>query len=219
VSQSCRASGSSRHLVGSAAQQQHGCPPSLGYEHHDARLCCLGWSTVFALTSTDLRREVRCGPLRLRRFRLSRDVRFTNRFTEPVLHLRVSTVQTITSARVVIHRPSLFRPDEWHGAPSPVNSSVSGCRCSGSGTGLTALTWAYARCALLGLPYMSCVYPCGPWRSRAVVGPSLGPWTPSSVASSCTRCSPSNQECGLSPLETGARGTIAACRVGSRGMA
>jgi hypothetical protein len=33
----------------------------------------------------------------------------------------------------------------------PRTSSVSGCRCSGSGSILAAMTWAYARCALLGV--------------------------------------------------------------------
>ena len=62
------------------------------------------------------------------------------------------------------------------GIAEPVTSSVSECRPSGSGSILIAVTWAYARCALLMLPCLSCAYPRGPWRSRAVAGPSLGPW-------------------------------------------
>jgi hypothetical protein len=60
---------------------------SLGYEPTDVRLRCLGQSLVTALTSADLRREVVPGLLHLSRLSLSRCVRFTNRFTEPVLDL------------------------------------------------------------------------------------------------------------------------------------
>ena len=49
-------------------------------------------------------------------------------------------------------------------------ASLSGCRRSGSVGGLAAVTWAYARCTLLGYLTVSCVYTCGPRRSRAVVG-------------------------------------------------
>ncbi len=41
------------------------------------------------------------------------------------------------------------------------------------GSNLTAVTWAFARCALLGYLALSCIYTCGPRRSRAVVGPAL----------------------------------------------
>jgi hypothetical protein len=57
-----------------------------------------------------------------------------------------------------------------------VTSSVE-CRFSGSHSGIVAVTWAYASRARLGLPCVSSVYPRGSWRSRAVVGPSLGSWT------------------------------------------
>jgi hypothetical protein len=58
---------------------------------------------------------------------------------------------------------------------SSVTSSVSsGCRHSGLGSILTTVTWACARCALLGYLAFSCIYTCGPRRSRAVAGPSLG---------------------------------------------
>jgi hypothetical protein len=60
---------------------------SLGYEPTDVCLCCLGQSLVTALTSADLRREVVPGLPHLSRLSLSRCVRFTNRFTEPVLDL------------------------------------------------------------------------------------------------------------------------------------
>jgi hypothetical protein len=57
---------------------------SLGYEPYDERLCRLGPSPVATLTSANLRREVVLVRLRLPRLSLSRSVRFTNRFTEPV---------------------------------------------------------------------------------------------------------------------------------------
>ena len=60
---------------------------SLGYEPTDVRLRRLGQSLVTALTSADLRREVVPGLLHLCRLSLSRRVRFTNRFTEPVLEV------------------------------------------------------------------------------------------------------------------------------------
>ena len=65
-------------------------PRPLGYEPTDVRLRCLGQSPVTALTSADLRREVVPGLLHLSRLSLSRCVRFTNRFTEPVLDLWLS---------------------------------------------------------------------------------------------------------------------------------
>jgi hypothetical protein len=62
--------------------------------------------------------------------------------------------------------------------PIPPTSTVSECRPSGPGSILAVVTWAYARYVLLGHLEVSCIYTCGPRRSRAVVGPSLGPWTP-----------------------------------------
>ncbi len=75
---------------------------SLGYEPTDVRLLCLGQSLVTALTSADLRREVVPGLLHLSRLSLSRRVRFTNRFTEPVLDLRLSALPRA--------RPRALRP-------------------------------------------------------------------------------------------------------------
>jgi hypothetical protein len=68
--------------------------PSLGYEPYDARLCRVGQSPVTALASTDWRYEVVYGFLDLPRLALFRTVRFTNRFTTPVLDLRLSVVPT-----------------------------------------------------------------------------------------------------------------------------
>ena len=67
------------------------------------------------------------------------------------------------------------RPPRPRSSPRPFKSAtVSGCRLSGSGSILAAVTWAYACCAFLGCLAVSCIYTCCPWRSRAVVGPALG---------------------------------------------
>ena len=58
---------------------------SLGYKPYDGRLCRPGRSLVIALASANLRREVVSGLLRLPHLSLSRRVRFTYRFTQPVL--------------------------------------------------------------------------------------------------------------------------------------
>jgi hypothetical protein len=68
-------------------------PRPLGYEPYDARLCRLGQSLIIALTSADLRREVDSVLQVSRCLKLSRRVRFTNRFTEPVLDLRIPVAQ------------------------------------------------------------------------------------------------------------------------------
>ena len=72
---------------------------SLGYEPYDVRLCRLGQSPVTALTLAGLLREVAPGLLRLPCLSLSRRVRFTNSFTEPVLDLRVSAPSDRRDAR------------------------------------------------------------------------------------------------------------------------
>ncbi len=70
----------------------------LGYEPYDERLWRLGLSLTGAVTSTD-----RTGPISLRRLRLpclalSRRVRFTNRFTEQAIDLRVPVPSLILVA-------------------------------------------------------------------------------------------------------------------------
>lgn len=63
----------------------------LGYEHCDARLWHLGRSRVIALASGNPVRYLVPEPPRLRYLALSRRVRFTNRFTETVLDVRLRT--------------------------------------------------------------------------------------------------------------------------------
>ncbi len=65
---------------------------SLGYEPYDERLQCLGKSLIITLTSADLRCEVGSVLPCLPRLKLSRCVRFTNRFTEPAPGLRIPVV-------------------------------------------------------------------------------------------------------------------------------
>jgi hypothetical protein len=79
-------------------QRAEGCQSSLGYEHYDARLCCLGPSPVAMLTSANLWREVVSGRPRLPRLSLSRSVRFTNRFTGSVVDRR------LTASSGTLHR-------------------------------------------------------------------------------------------------------------------
>jgi len=72
-------------------------PPTAWEQQCDVRLRCLGQALVTALTSADLRREVVPGLLHLCRLSLCRlslcrRVRFTYRFTEPVLDLRLSAL-------------------------------------------------------------------------------------------------------------------------------
>ena len=57
-------------------------PRPLGYEPYDVRLCRLEQSLVTALTSINLRREAALGPVRLRRLKLSRRIRFTSPFKD-----------------------------------------------------------------------------------------------------------------------------------------
>ena len=85
---------------------------SLGYEPTDVRLRCLGQSLVTALTSADLRREVAPGLLHLSRLSLSRRVRFTNRFTKPVLDLRLSALPRRERAHsgLQVHPVTVSRP-------------------------------------------------------------------------------------------------------------
>jgi hypothetical protein len=70
-------------------------PRPLGYEPYDDRLRCLGESLVSALTSADLRDDVDSIPPRLPRLKLSRCVRFTNRFTELLPGLRIPVVRAV----------------------------------------------------------------------------------------------------------------------------
>jgi hypothetical protein len=60
-------------------------PRPLGYEPYDHRLRRPGESPIIALTSADLRRDVDSILPCLPRLKLSRCVRFTNRFTKPLL--------------------------------------------------------------------------------------------------------------------------------------
>ena len=60
-------------------------------------------------------------------------------------------------------------------ALKPWTSSLSGCRRSGSDNGFTVVSWAYGCTARVSCLAVSCAYTRGPWRSRAVVGPALGP--------------------------------------------
>lgn len=79
---------------------------SLGYEPTDARLYCLGQSPVTVLTSADPRPEILPGLPRLPRLTLSRRVRFTAWFTEPVPDMLVS----IFSAGAIAHTSAVVRP-------------------------------------------------------------------------------------------------------------
>jgi hypothetical protein len=86
---------------------------SLGYQPTDVRLRCLGQSPVTALTSADLRREIVSGLLHLSRLSLYRCVRFTNRFTEPVLDLWFSElprVRTRARSGLSVHPVTVGRP-------------------------------------------------------------------------------------------------------------
>src|SRR6266566_9224632 len=81
---------------------------SLGYEPYDERLQCLGKSLIITLTSADLRCEVGSVLPCLPRLKLSRCVRFTNRFTEPLPGLRIPAVPAgVTSL-------PLWRPGARH---------------------------------------------------------------------------------------------------------
>ena len=60
----------------------------LGYEPYDVRPCRLASSLVALLTSADGQRAFMPGSLRLPRLKLSRRVRFTNRFTEQAIDLQ-----------------------------------------------------------------------------------------------------------------------------------
>lgn len=62
---------------------------SLGYEHCDTRLWHLGRSLVTSLASGNPVRYLVPEPPSLRCLALSRRVRFTNRFTETVLDVRL----------------------------------------------------------------------------------------------------------------------------------
>ncbi len=73
------------------------------------RLRCLEQSLVTALTSADLRREVVPGLLHFSCLSLSRCVRFTNRFTEPVLDLWLSALPGLGLMRR-IPRPAPSSP-------------------------------------------------------------------------------------------------------------
>jgi hypothetical protein len=63
----------------------------------------------------------------------------------------------------------------------PGTSSLSGCRRSGSDNSLASVSWAYVRIARFSYLAMSCACTRGPRRSRATVGPTLGPGTFRSV--------------------------------------
>ena len=109
-------------------------PTSLGYEPYDVRLRRLGRSLVTALTSADLRREVDSVLPCLPRLKLSRCVRFTNRFTEPVPGLRIPVVSAgVTSALyygalvLVTRRWTCHRPgDRAWPCPDPLPNPTAG---------------------------------------------------------------------------------------------
>ena len=64
---------------------------------------------------------------------------------------------------------------DWQWAFGP------GCRRSGSDSEFAVVSWAYARSARFSYLAMSCAYTRAPWRTRATVGPTLGPGTFRSV--------------------------------------
>jgi hypothetical protein len=63
------------------------------------------------------------------------------------------------------------------GRLEPAAASLSGCRRSGLDSGCTVVSWAYVRSARFSYLVVSCAYTRGPRRSRANVGPTLGPGT------------------------------------------
>jgi hypothetical protein len=91
--------------------------------------------------------------------------------------------QLVTQSRKAMTPVWLSWPLTWVGVPGlePGTSSLSGCRRSGSDSGFAVVTWAYAPSARFGYLAMSCACTCGPRRSRATVGPTLGPGTFRSV--------------------------------------
>ena len=66
---------------------RRGCQSSLGYEPYDIGLCRLRQSLAGAVTSTDRTDPISLCRVRLLRLKLSRRVRFTNRFTEQAIDL------------------------------------------------------------------------------------------------------------------------------------
>ena len=74
-------------------------PRPLGYEPYDVRLQRLGESLIIALTSADLRGDVDAVLPCLPRLKLSRCVRFTKRFTEPLPGLRNPVVPSCQAVR------------------------------------------------------------------------------------------------------------------------
>jgi hypothetical protein len=86
--------------------------------HTTTRLRCLGESLVSALTSADLRDDVDSVPPCLPRLKLSRCVRFTNRFTELLPGLRIPVVPAVGLGENPLLSPLLsaaFRGTEWAG--------------------------------------------------------------------------------------------------------
>jgi len=68
-------------------------PGPLGYEPYDARLCRPEQPLVTASTSIYLWRDVAVGPVRLRRLKLARRIRFTSPFTDAGMELRGRRLQ------------------------------------------------------------------------------------------------------------------------------
>jgi hypothetical protein len=115
-------------------------PRPLGYDPTDVRLRCLGQSLVTALTSADRRLEVIPGPLYLSRLSLFRCVRFTNRFTEPALDLRLSALLRTREPAQLLSSGTQRRREHLIGRsvprvrskcwnPYPLLSIVPGVRC------------------------------------------------------------------------------------------
>ncbi len=150
-------------------------PRPLSYEPYDVCLCRLGPSPAIALTSPNDQRAVvsslRVSPVSERSVMSRAQIRAQN------LVIDLWVLPVVENAWPVGLPWVRARSFPGWTLRLPKTSSASECRFSGSGSGFAAVTWVYASCACVGLPCMSRVYPRGSWRSRAVVGPSLGSWT------------------------------------------
>jgi len=79
-------------------------PRPLGYEPYDARLPRLRLSLAGAATSADRTDHISLRRLRLPRLKLSRRIRFTNRFTEQVFDLQIPHPSRPSAAAILGHR-------------------------------------------------------------------------------------------------------------------
>jgi RNA polymerase sigma-B factor len=96
---------------------------------------------------------------------------------EPALPAKVRAQYLALFAAVAWPRKAKVGPTN---SPAPLSAmfstaSLSGCRRSGLDSGFTDVSWAYARGARFNYLVASCAYTRAPRRSRANVGPSLGP--------------------------------------------